>query len=404
MRNRSLKRAISVGIFLIFGVPMCGDVVAQEPKETVPLWSKAAPGSKGTEAADTPGIWVYPAKKNKRPTAVVICPGGGYGIHAVDHEGHQIAKWFNRQGVTAVVLRYRLGPKYRHPCMLNDAQRAIRFVRSKADDWGISKDRVGIMGFSAGGHLASTAATHLEPVRPDANDPIDQESSRPDFAILGYPVISLTADFAHRGSGNRLLGKDADKGLWKNLSNETQVTKDTPPTFLFHTYEDTAVPPENSIAFFRACRKAGVPAELHVYQEGPHGVGWANGHPAVGTWQKRLHDWLKTSGFLVVAKRKTVSGTVTVNGKPVRWGTIAFVPEDPNAPTAWAPVRGQGQFTIPANRGVCFGKNRVEVYDLGSVSPAPTTDDAKQIDGGQLTATVDEKTTKFEFRIESSNP
>jgi len=377
---------------------------AQEPREPVRLWSATAPGSKGTKAEDTPAIWVYRAKENRRPTTVVICPGGGYGIHAVDHEGHQIAKWFNRQGVTAVVLRYRLGPKYRHPCMLNDAQRAIRFVRSKASEWGISKERVGIMGFSAGGHLASTAATHLEPVNPDSDDPVDKESSRPDFTVLGYPVISLTADFAHRGSGNRLLGKEASKALWKNLSNETQVTKDTPPTFLFHTYEDTAVPPENSIAFFQACKRAGVPAELHVYQQGPHGVGWANGHPAVGTWQNRLHDWLKSNGFLVDAKRTAVTGTVTENGKPIRWGTIAFVPDDPNAPTAWAPIRGNGQFKVPAHRGVCFGKNRVEVYDLGAVSPTPTIEDAKQIDAGQLTAIVDENTAKLEFKIESSNP
>lgn len=389
---------------LLLGLAFVPTVGAQELPKPVPLWSKAAPGATGTEAADTPAVWIYPAKVNKRPTAVVICPGGGYRVHAVDHEGHQIAKWFNRQGVTAVVLRYRLGPKYRHPRMLNDAQRAIRFVRSKAADWGISKSRVGIMGFSAGGHLASTAATHLEPVNPDPRDPIDKESSRPDFAILGYPVISLTADFAHRGSGVNLLGKDADTDLKKSLSNETQVTSDTPPTFLFHTAEDTAVPPENSVAFFEACRKAGVPAELHIYQDGPHGVGLANGHPAVGTWQNRLHDWMKTNGFLVTAERVSVSGTVSVNGKPLRWGTIAFVPEDPNAPTAWAPVRGRGQFKIPAHRGACLGKNRIEVYDLGSVSPAPTTADAKRVDDGDLTADVAASSTTFQFKIESSNP
>ena len=244
-------------------------------------------------------------------------------------------------------------------------------IRDRAKEWGVAKDRVGIMGFSAGGHLASTAATHHEPVRPDDTDPIDAESSLPDFAILGYPVVSLTAEFSHRGSGNNLLGKDAEEKLWKNLSNETQVTKDTPPTFLFHTYEDKAVPPENSIAFFQACRKAGVPAELHIYQDGPHGVGWANGHPSVGKWQDRLHEWLKSGGLLVRAKRRAVEGAVSVAGTPLAWGSIALVPEDPNAPTAWAPVRN-GRFRIPAHRGACDGKNRVEIYDLGAVKPQPT--------------------------------
>lgn len=375
---------------------------AWQADEVVPLWPNGAPGALGQEAADVPGLWIYPAANTealpKRPTAVVICPGGGYRVHAVDHEGHQIAKWFNRKGITAVVLRYRLGPKYRHPAPLQDAQRAIRFVRSKAKEWGVAKNRVGIMGFSAGGHLASTAATHFDDGDGDKTDPIEDESARPNFAILGYPVVSLTADFAHRGSGNNLLGKDADEALWKELSNESQVTKSTPPTFLFHTYEDNAVPPDNSIAFFQACKRAGVPAELHIYQDGPHGVGWANGHPAVGKWQNRLHDWMKTSGLLVRAERLGVNGTVSVDGKPLAWGSIAFVPDDPSAPTGWAPVRG-GDFVIPASRGACTGRNRIEVYDLGAVQPVPTIEDARQIDGGKLSATVSADKTNFNFKI-----
>ncbi len=372
---------------------------AQEPKGIVPLWNDAAPGANGNDVGDVPGIWIYPVEaKDKRPTAVVICPGGGYRVHAVDHEGHQIAKWFNRQGITAVVLRYRLAPKYKHPAPLMDAQRAIRFVRSRADEWGTAKNRVGIMGFSAGGHLTSTAATHFDPGKKDAADAIDRESCRPDFAILGYPVISLTADFAHKGSAKNLLGKDPDPELLKALSNETQVTKSTPPSFLFHTYEDTAVPPDNSIAFFQSLKKAGIPAELHIYQEGPHGVGWANGHPAVGKWQDRLHDWLKTTGFLVVAERHAVSGTVMLDGKPMPWGSIAFIPEDPHAPTAWAPVR-RGKFTIPAKGGACTGANRVQLYDLGDVKPGPTTEDARQVDGGKLSADVTRDATGFQFAI-----
>ncbi|MFK7819447.1 MAG: alpha/beta hydrolase [Planctomycetaceae bacterium] len=375
----------------------CSTALGQMPKEVVPLWQAEAPGAKGKEAVDVPGLWIYPVEdKSKRPTVVVICPGGGYRIHAVDHEGHQIAKFFNRQGITAVVLRYRLGPKYRHPAPLQDAQRAVRYVRSKAKEWGVSKDRVGIMGFSAGGHLASTLATHFDSGNAGASDPIERESCRPDFAVLGYAVVSFTADFSHRGSGRNLLGPEPDEELMKNLSNETQVTKDTPPTFLFHTYEDTAVPPDNAIVFFQACKKAGVPAELHIFQDGPHGVGWANGHPTVGKWQTRLHEWMKSSGLLVMSDRTMVKGTVMLDGEPIPWGSIAFVPEDANAPTAWAPVR-RGKFEIPVHRGAVFGKNRVELYDLGDVKPGPTTEDAQQIDGGKLSAVVTKNQTEFQF-------
>lgn len=376
-----------------------GFVRAQPVEKIVQLWPGAAPGAKGTAAADIPGVWIYRPEAQSRPAAVVICPGGGYRVHAVDHEGHQIARWFNRQGITAVVLRYRLGPKYNHPAPLQDAQRAIRYVRRHADQWGLAKDRVGIMGFSAGGHLASTAATHFDAGRPDSDDLIERESSRPDFAILGYPVVSLTADFAHRGSARNLLGADPDPKLLKHLSNETQVTPETPPTFLFHTSEDRGVPPDNSIVFYQACRKAGVPAELHIYSQGPHGVGLANGHPAVGKWQNRLLDWLQCSGLLVRTPRIAVSGTVTYQGEPLRWGSIAFVPEEPGAPTAWAPVRG-GKFEIPGHRGASSGKNRVEVYNLGAVLPQPTIKDAHRIDTDNLTAQVGAEMNTFRFELD----
>ena len=178
-----------------------------QPPEFRPLWPEGAPQAMGDAEADKPGVWVYPAGENANGAAIVICPGGGYAIHATDHEGVQPAKYFNSIGVTAFVLRYRLSP-YRHPVPLMDAQRALRFVRSHVDEFKIDKHRVGIMGFSAGGHLTSTSVTHFDGGDANAADAIDQESCRPDFGILGYPVVSLTADFAHRGSGSNLLGKD----------------------------------------------------------------------------------------------------------------------------------------------------------------------------------------------------
>jgi acetyl esterase/lipase len=216
---------------------------------------------------------------------------------AVAHEGRQIAEWFNRQGVNAYVLKYRLSP-YRHPVPMLDVQRAIRTVRSKAGQWKLDPARIGVMGFSAGGHLASTAATHFDAGKGDASDPIDQVSCRPDFAIMCYPVISFTTEYVHAGSRKNLLGENPDAKLVESLSNELQVTEQTPPTFLFHTGEDKGVPVENSVLFYLALRKAKVPAELHVYERGSHGVGLASSDPILGTWPDRLAGWLKTRGLV----------------------------------------------------------------------------------------------------------
>ena len=187
-----------------------------------------------------------------------------------------MARWLNSIGVSAAVLKYRLGPKYRHPAPLHDAQRAIRYVRSHAAEWKIAPNRIGVMGFSAGGHLASTASTHFDDGSPDAADPIERESCRPDFSVLCYPVISFTAPFAHRGSVRNLLGENPDPQLLHALSNETKVNARTKTrTFLFHTAEDTGVSAQNSLAYYQALLEHKIPAELHVYQNGPHGVGLA---------------------------------------------------------------------------------------------------------------------------------
>jgi hippurate hydrolase len=279
---------------MLLGLPSMG----AEPRWE-PLWPDGAPGALGKEEADQPALAAYLAPEDKRTAAaVVVCPGGGYGMLAMDHEGRQIVEWLNSLGVNAFLLRYRLGPRYHHPAPLQDAQRAIRTVRLGAKKLGIAPDRIGIWGFSAGGHLASTAGTHFDAGVPGSTDPIERVSSRPDFLILAYPVISFTAEYTHDGSRKNLLGPEPDPKLLEDLSNEKQVTPQTPPTFLFHTDEDKGVPPENSLAFYLALRKAGVPAELHVYQKGPHGVGLARGDEVLSSWAGRLADWLKSRGLL----------------------------------------------------------------------------------------------------------
>jgi len=277
--------------------PARGYSATPEPRVEL-LWPGGAPGAVGTDDLDKPSLSIFlPPAGRATGSAVVVCPGGGYGFLAVDHEGKQIAQWLNSMGIAAFMLKYRLGPRYHHPAPLLDAQRAIRTVRSRAAEFGISPDSIGIWGFSAGGHLASSASTHFDAGDPKAADPIDRVSSRPDFAILAYPVISFTTEYTHKGSRENLLGKDPDPKLVEYLSSEKQVTRDTPPTFLFHTDEDVVVPPENSVLYYLALRKAGVPAEMHVFQRGPHGVGLAATDQTLVVWQQVLANWLRTRGW-----------------------------------------------------------------------------------------------------------
>lgn len=273
-------------------------VTAQSPPPAMPLWPAGAPNAKGDLPEDIPSIQLYqPPAETATGAAIVVCPGGGYRILAA-HEGHDVALWLNGIGVTAVVLKYRLGPKYQHPSMMWDVQRAIRTTRAKAAEWKIDPQRIGVMGFSAGGHLASTAATHFDAGKPEAGDPIERASSRPDLLILGYPVITMTEPFGHAGSRRNLLGETPSPDLIQLLSNEQQVTPQTPPTFFFHTEDDKGVPIENSLLFAAALRKAKVPYELHVYETGRHGVGLAKDNPALSTWPKLLENWLRARGFV----------------------------------------------------------------------------------------------------------
>ena len=243
------------------------------PPPVVFLWPNGAPGAQGSSDEDKPRYTVYQAP-SPNGTAVLVLPGGGYRTLAMDHEGEQVAKWLNGYGVTAFVLQYRLGPKYHHPIEMNDALHAMKLIRAHALDYGIDANRLGIWGFSAGGHLASTVSTHSDLGDLKASDPIERFSSRPDFAILAYPVISF-GEFAHKGSVHNLLGDNPDPKLVEDLSNERQVSARTPPTFLFHTADDPVVPVQNSLLYFEALRKAGIPAELQVFEHGAHGVGLA---------------------------------------------------------------------------------------------------------------------------------
>ena len=276
--------------------------VMAQTNDSFPLWPDGAPGALGKEAKDIPTLTpFFPETNQATGAAIIICPGGGYG-HLADHEGRVYAQWLNDHGIAAFVLKYRLGTNYQHPSMLQDASRAMRLVRARAGEWKLDSKRIGIMGSSAGGHLASTLLTHFDMGDTNSSDAIEQQSSRPDLGILCYAVITM-GKFTHQGSRKNLLDTNATPELVAELSNELQVTKDTPPTFLWHTYEDTVVPVENSLQFAEALRIAKVPFDLHVYQKGGHGMGLgiraytpenlSKLHP----WTADCLYWLKAQGF-----------------------------------------------------------------------------------------------------------
>ncbi len=287
-------------VLVLAAAAFSGQAAAAPPRDPFPLWNGAAPGALGAAEKDIPTLTPYfPSAAKATGAAMVVCPGGGYGGLA-PHEGRDYAMWLNELGIAAFVLKYRLGSGgYRHPVPLQDAARAVRTVRSRAAEWGLDPARVGIMGSSAGGHLASTLLTHFDAGDPAATDPIDRASSRPSLGILCYPVVTM-GEKTHGGSRRNLLGDSPSPELLRSLSNELQVTKETPPTFLFHTVEDRAVPVENSLDFAAALTRNGVPFALHVYPKGAHGIGlgtreWdpAARHP----WTTECAIWLRESGF-----------------------------------------------------------------------------------------------------------
>ncbi len=271
------------------------------PRDPMPLWPEGAPGALGKDDKDIPTITPYFANPEKATgAAMVICPGGAYGALA-PHEGRDYALWLNEQGIASFVLKYRLGSNgYRHPAMLQDVSRALRTVRAMAVQWRLDPKRIGVMGSSAGGHLASTLLTHFDSGNARSDDVIERQSSRPDLGVLIYPVISMTDALTHAGSRRNLLGDSPAPDLIELLSNERQVTKETPPTFLFHSVEDSTVKVENSLEFAAALRRNGVSFALHIYSRGGHGIGlgtrqWdpASRHP----WTTECSLWLKERGF-----------------------------------------------------------------------------------------------------------
>jgi acetyl esterase/lipase len=285
-------------LWILLGLPLA---LRAHGADSFPLWPGGGPGALGNTDKDIPTLTVYlPASDQATGAAIVICPGGGYAGLAT-HEGEHYARWLNEHGIAGFVLKYRLGSAgYRHPIMLQDAARAVRLVRARAGEWQLQTNRIGIIGSSAGGHLASTLLTRFDSGNPDATDPIERQSSRPDLGILCYPVITM-GEFTHKGSKRNLLGEDPPPELVRELSNELHVTANTPPTFLWHTADDKAVPVENSLLFAKALRHAGAPLDLHVYQSGPHGLGLGSrvyGEGERHPWAANCVFWLRQHGFV----------------------------------------------------------------------------------------------------------
>jgi len=289
---------------------LTGASQAQQPTvvlkgKTMLLWPAGAPGAVGDTDDDKPTLTVYlPMVPNPTRTGVVVAPGGSYTHLSMQKEGEDIALWLNARGVAAFVLKYRLGPTYHHPIELGDAQRAIRTVRANAAQYGIAADHVGMWGFSAGGHLTATAGTMFDMGNAAATDVIERQGSRPDFLILAYPVITMQAPYVHAGSKKYLLGDEPDPALVDRMSAETQVTAQTPPTFLFATEDDQTVPVLNSVMFYSALVKAGVPVEMHLFQHGAHGAGLAMANPQLKVWPELLLKWMRERGYAGEAQQE----------------------------------------------------------------------------------------------------
>lgn len=283
-------------IFLTIVIAVFMSLVnAQTP---IRLWEGDAPNANGKEAIDIPTLTPFLAPKDKATgAAIVVLPGGGYRNLSDVKEGSAVAEYLNSIGISAFVLKYRLGPKYGQPNQLLDASRAMRMVRGRAAEWGIDANRIGILGFSAGGHLASTMATHFDSGNPSAMEELEKVSSRPDIQILIYPVITM-GEFTHKGSKQNLLGDNPSEELIKKYSNELQITKETPAAFIVHGLDDKTVPVENSLQYVQSLRKNGVPFEFHLYEHGPHGFGLGGTDPILSTWKDRLTAWLVLRNFV----------------------------------------------------------------------------------------------------------
>ena len=325
--------------------------------DAIPLWPERAPGALGGLDVDRPRLTVHlPATERATGTGVIVAPGGGYRILAADHEGLQVARWLNRQGIAAFVLRYRVGERYPSSVSLLDGLRAVRLVRHRAAEFGVDAARVGMLGFSAGGHLAVAVGTNWDEGVATAADTVERVSSRPGFLV---PVYAVTNGIAR--------GRKADE----YTPADTRVDARTPPTFLVHSHEDAIVPAAQSTLFYDALLRAGVPAELHIFGYGEHGMGLGVGDADFAGWPVLLRNWLRRTGLLTGKPRQAVTGSVTLRGEPMGMAWVSFDPLDENAPPARARVwrNGAGAFEIPASHGLVGGPHRVSVHHLSEDIP-----------------------------------
>ncbi|HJN51675.1 MAG: alpha/beta hydrolase [Pseudomonadales bacterium] len=325
------------------------------------LWPSGPVQADGDELTDIPALTVHlPPAGQHTGTGIIINPGGGYRILASDHEGLQVARWLNRQGIAAFVLRYRLGPKYHSDVSLLDGQRAMRLVRSRATEFGLSPERIGMLGFSAGGHLTVAVGTRYDGGDAGATDAVERVSSQPDFLV---PVYAVT--------NGKKRGRKADE----YTPADDRVSAETPPAFLVHTHEDGVVPSDQSILFYQALHKHGVNAEMHVFGYGEHGIGLAAGDPDVAAWQTLLMNWLRRGGFLTDGARIAVRGKATLDGTVMGMFWVTLVPINANAPIARTKTdrSGDGQFEIDAGHGPVAGRHRIEVRHISDQYPHVAT-------------------------------
>jgi acetyl esterase/lipase len=381
----TIRRLGATALFLvllgaIFPLLAAEPAKAKAEPKVIPLWTDKVPGAVGEEDRDRPTLTIHlPEATKATGTGMIVCPGGGYTIHVVDHEGQQVARWLNSVGIAAFVLKYRLKPRYQPSDALIDAKRAIRYVRQHAQEFGISPKRVGIIGFSAGGHLAACTGIDFDDGDAKAKDPVERQSCRPDFMVPVYGGTTVVGD----------PGK-------KDIEGKTFTAK-APPAFLVSTDGDKAT--DRLLDCYKALRKVGVPAELHVFGGyGPHGTGLGAGDPGIGAWPGQLHAWLRKSGLLTTAERTAVSGQITIDGKPLHRGWVTFIPLDsPNKPVAccYLTHRQQGKFVLPAADGPCVGPHRIVVRQLATdLLTTPTLEDV-------VVFTRANKTGKEEMRYEA---
>jgi acetyl esterase/lipase len=383
---------------LLLLIPVAGwtrtlDAADQDPREApqiewIELWPDGAPGAKGTSAKHRPAFSVHrpdPARANG--AGVAIFPGGGYHIHAIDHEGLQVANWLNSFGVTAFLVRYRLKPAgYDIPDAIADGKRAMRVLRSRADEYGVDPDRLGALGFSAGSHLSGCLGIDFDAGRPDADDPVERVGCRPAFLILAYGGASrLGNEFRNPPSDAKTFGKE------------------TPPAFLFTSSQDNGL--DWHLASYQAMRQAGTDVELHVFGGyGPHGTGLAPGEPTLGQWPELARNWMRKKGLLTNQPRHAVSGQIAIDGVPLHRGWITFVPrDDENRPivAAYIPHQNKGSYAIPTQEGLCAGEYRVIVHEVArDLLALPTMSDAWVYDRGLVVQVVPGE-NQFNFELKT---